>query len=89
MILLESKLTFYFLLGTYLKDAIDLLQGHYIVSVSRDMTPSSQKGGLESVAVSTNQMTITSVHMGFRLMIPAQLLVKLADIWLSHLLLRS
>ncbi|KAB1202057.1 Phosphoinositide phosphatase SAC6 [Morella rubra] len=32
------------------QDAIDLLQGHYIVSVSRDMTPSSQKGGLESVA---------------------------------------
>ncbi|RXI06350.1 hypothetical protein DVH24_018392 [Malus domestica] len=32
------------------QDAIDLLQGHYIVSVSRDMTPSSQKGGLEAVA---------------------------------------
>ncbi|CAN1798706.1 Phosphoinositide phosphatase SAC6 [Linum perenne] len=35
------------------QDAIDLLQGHYIVSVSRDMKPpSSQAGGLESVAVS-------------------------------------
>ncbi|PPR82200.1 hypothetical protein GOBAR_AA38518 [Gossypium barbadense] len=34
------------------QDAIDLLQGHYIVSVSRDMTPPSQKGGLEAVAVS-------------------------------------
>ncbi|KAH0973203.1 hypothetical protein GBA52_025359 [Prunus armeniaca] len=33
------------------QDAIDLLQGHYIVSVSRDMTPSSQKGGLEAVAL--------------------------------------
>ncbi|CAN1798709.1 Phosphoinositide phosphatase SAC6 [Linum perenne] len=33
------------------QDAIDLLQGHYIVSVSRDMKPpSSQAGGLESVA---------------------------------------
>uniref|UniRef100_A0A2N9EI01 SAC domain-containing protein n=1 Tax=Fagus sylvatica TaxID=28930 RepID=A0A2N9EI01_FAGSY len=32
------------------QDAIDLLQGHYIVSVGRDMTPSSQKGGLEAVA---------------------------------------
>uniref|UniRef100_A0A5B6YM38 Putative phosphoinositide phosphatase SAC6-like n=1 Tax=Davidia involucrata TaxID=16924 RepID=A0A5B6YM38_DAVIN len=32
------------------QDAIDLLQGHYIVSVSRDMTPASQKGGLEAVA---------------------------------------
>ncbi|KAF2312491.1 hypothetical protein GH714_034863 [Hevea brasiliensis] len=32
------------------QDAIDLLHGHYIVSVSRDMTPPSQTGGLESMA---------------------------------------
>ncbi|KAL1315963.1 phosphoinositide phosphatase SAC7-like [Arachis hypogaea] len=32
------------------QDAIDLLQGHYIVSVSRDATPSSKKQGLESIA---------------------------------------
>lgn len=32
------------------QDAIDLLQGHYIVSLGRDMSPSSQKGGLEAVA---------------------------------------
>ncbi|KAK2966852.1 hypothetical protein RJ640_027811 [Escallonia rubra] len=32
------------------QDAIDLLQGHYIVSVSRDMTPPSQKGGIEAIA---------------------------------------
>ncbi|CAK9320819.1 unnamed protein product [Citrullus colocynthis] len=32
------------------QDAIDLLQGHYIVSVSRDMTPTTQKGGLEAMA---------------------------------------
>ncbi|XP_023003868.1 phosphoinositide phosphatase SAC7-like [Cucurbita maxima] len=32
------------------QDAIDLLQGHYIVSVSRDLTPTTQKGGLEAVA---------------------------------------
>ncbi|KAM7516026.1 hypothetical protein LguiA_005609 [Lonicera macranthoides] len=32
------------------QDAIDLLQGHYIVSGSRDMTPPSQKGGIEAVA---------------------------------------
>ncbi|KAM6540477.1 hypothetical protein CsatB_004924 [Cannabis sativa] len=32
------------------QDAIDLLQGHYIVSVSRDISPSPQKGGLEAVA---------------------------------------
>lgn len=36
----------------FVKDAIDLLQGHYIVSVSRDMTPTTQKGGLEAMAVS-------------------------------------
>ncbi|MED6133786.1 GTPase activating protein (GAP) for Rho1p [Stylosanthes scabra] len=34
------------------QDSIDLLQGHYIVSVSRDATPSSKKRGLESIAVS-------------------------------------
>lgn len=32
------------------QDSIDLLQGHYIVSVSRETTPPSQTGGLESVA---------------------------------------
>lgn len=32
------------------QDAIDLLQGHYIVSVSRDLIPTSQKGGLEALA---------------------------------------
>jgi hypothetical protein len=37
----------------YVKDAIDLLQGHYIVSVGRDSAPSSQKGGIEAIAVST------------------------------------
>lgn len=36
----------------FLKDAIDLMQGHYIMSVSRDMTASSQKGGIEAIAVS-------------------------------------
>ncbi|KAH0942444.1 hypothetical protein HID58_002081 [Brassica napus] len=32
------------------QDAIDLLQGHYIVAMSRDMAPVPQKGGLEAVA---------------------------------------
>ncbi|KAK6127585.1 hypothetical protein DH2020_038675 [Rehmannia glutinosa] len=32
------------------QDAIDLLQGHYIVSVSRSMTPTTQKGGIEAIA---------------------------------------
>lgn len=35
-----------------MKDAVDLLQGHYIPAVSRDMKPSSQKGSLETKAVS-------------------------------------
>ena len=55
----ETKLTFCSLVFEHLKDAIDLLQGHYIVSVGRDMTTPSQKGGgLEAVAVSTSQMPI-------------------------------
>ncbi|PNX96921.1 phosphatidylinositide phosphatase SAC1-like protein, partial [Trifolium pratense] len=36
------------------QDAIDLLQGHYIVSVGRDSAPSSQKGGIEAIAVYRN-----------------------------------
>lgn len=34
------------------KDAIDLLQGHYIVSVARDSMKTSQRAGIEAVAVS-------------------------------------
>ncbi|PIA46780.1 hypothetical protein AQUCO_01500374v1 [Aquilegia coerulea] len=32
------------------QDAIDLLQGHYIISVNREMSPPSQNGGLEAIA---------------------------------------
>ncbi|XP_073159393.1 phosphoinositide phosphatase SAC6-like [Henckelia pumila] len=32
------------------QDAIDLLQGHYIVSVSRSIPPTTQKGGIEAIA---------------------------------------
>ncbi|XP_006340833.1 phosphoinositide phosphatase SAC6 [Solanum tuberosum] len=32
------------------QDAVDLLQGHYIPAVSRDMKPSSQKGSIETKA---------------------------------------
>ncbi|XP_044470799.1 phosphoinositide phosphatase SAC6-like [Mangifera indica] len=32
------------------QDSIDLLQGHYIVSMSREVAPSSQRGGLEAIA---------------------------------------
>ncbi|KAH0716830.1 hypothetical protein KY290_013398 [Solanum tuberosum] len=37
---------------TALGDAVDLLQGHYIPAVSRDMKPSSQKGSIETKVVS-------------------------------------
>ncbi|GLT82535.1 hypothetical protein SLE2022_008990 [Rubroshorea leprosula] len=45
------------------QDAIDLLQGHYIVSVSRDMTPQPQKGGLETVA--SFPLALALVLIGF------------------------
>ncbi|CAI9758062.1 unnamed protein product [Fraxinus pennsylvanica] len=32
------------------QDAIDLMQGHYILSVSRSMTPTSQEGRIEAIA---------------------------------------
>lgn len=32
------------------QDAIDLMQGHYIVTVSRELNPPAAKGGLEAVA---------------------------------------
>lgn len=51
--LLSTDCFIIFWLGT--KDAIDLVQGHYIVAVSRDMAPVARKGGLEAVAVSDHQ----------------------------------
>ncbi|KAI7999427.1 60S ribosomal protein L10a [Camellia lanceoleosa] len=33
------------------KDAIDLLQGHYIVSITQDFAATSQKGGLQAIVV--------------------------------------
>ncbi|KAI4327832.1 hypothetical protein L6164_020249 [Bauhinia variegata] len=45
------------------QDAIDLLQGHYIVSVTRDMAPSSQKGGIESIA--SFPLALSLVLIGF------------------------
>ncbi|XP_057492537.1 phosphoinositide phosphatase SAC7-like isoform X3 [Actinidia eriantha] len=49
------------------QDAIDLLQGHYIVSVSRDMTNTSQKGGLEAIA--SFPLALSLVMAGFFLTI--------------------
>ncbi|KAL7192856.1 hypothetical protein ACSBR2_024631 [Camellia fascicularis] len=49
------------------QDAIDLLQGHYIVSVTRDIAPTSQKGGLEAVA--SFPLALSLVLLGFFLTI--------------------
>ncbi|KAL5557407.1 hypothetical protein UlMin_039643 [Ulmus minor] len=45
------------------QDAIDLQHGHYIASVSRDMSPPSQKGGLEAVA--SFPLALSFVLIGF------------------------
>ncbi|KAG8660087.1 phosphoinositide phosphatase SAC6 isoform X1 [Manihot esculenta] len=45
------------------QDAIDLLHGHYIVSVNRDMTPPSQTGGLENIA--SFPLALSLVMTGF------------------------
>ncbi|GLT39343.1 hypothetical protein SLA2020_135410 [Shorea laevis] len=52
--------------GTKL-DAIDLLQGHYIVSVSRGMTPQSQKAGLAAIA--SFPLALSLILIGFFLAI--------------------
>lgn len=45
------------------QDAIDLLQGHYIISVNRDMSTSSQRGGLEAIA--SLPLALALVSTGF------------------------
>ncbi|KAM7260053.1 hypothetical protein ACFE04_015794 [Oxalis oulophora] len=50
------------------QDAIDLLHGHYIVSVNRDGTPSSQSGGLESFASFPLAFTVVMTGLFFTLM---------------------
>lgn len=51
-----------------LKDAIDLVRGHYIASVSRSMTTKTKEDGLEALAVSNpivNQLSVFAylVHL--------------------------
>ncbi|XP_047314895.1 phosphoinositide phosphatase SAC7-like [Impatiens glandulifera] len=45
------------------QDAIDLLQGHYIVSVSRDANPLPQKGGVEAIA--SFPLALSLIMIGF------------------------
>ncbi|KAG8662878.1 phosphoinositide phosphatase SAC6 isoform X1 [Manihot esculenta] len=50
------------------QDAIDLLHGHYIMSVSRDMTPPSQTGGLENIASFPLALSLVLTGFFFTLM---------------------
>nr|DAD25082.1 TPA_asm: hypothetical protein HUJ06_026546 [Nelumbo nucifera] len=50
------------------QDAIDLLHGHYIISVSRDMTTPSQKGNLEAIASPSTALALALVGFFFALM---------------------
>ncbi|XP_028795290.1 phosphoinositide phosphatase SAC6 [Neltuma alba] len=50
------------------QDAIDLVQGHYIVSVNRDMAPSSQKGGLETIASFPGALSLVLIGFFFATM---------------------
>ncbi|XP_010547401.1 PREDICTED: phosphoinositide phosphatase SAC6-like [Tarenaya hassleriana] len=47
------------------QDAIDLLQGHYIVAVSRDMGPAAQKGGLEAIANFPAALSVVLISLFF------------------------
>ncbi|XP_023762606.1 phosphoinositide phosphatase SAC7 [Lactuca sativa] len=45
------------------QDSIDLLQGHYIVSVSRDLVSTAPKGGIEAIA--SLPLALFLITMGF------------------------
>ncbi|KAL1217083.1 Phosphoinositide phosphatase SAC6 [Cardamine amara subsp. amara] len=47
------------------QDAIDLVQGHYIVAVRRGMAPVSRKGGLEAVANFPVALTVILISLWF------------------------
>ncbi|XP_010550496.1 PREDICTED: phosphoinositide phosphatase SAC6 isoform X2 [Tarenaya hassleriana] len=50
------------------QDAIDLLQGHYIVAVSRDMAPVPQKGGVEAIANFPVALSVVLISLFFATM---------------------
>ncbi|KAL3525181.1 hypothetical protein ACH5RR_013553 [Cinchona calisaya] len=50
------------------QDAIDLLQGHFIVSVPRDTTPKSQKEGIEAIASFPIALLLIMTGLFFTLM---------------------
>ncbi|XWS45639.1 hypothetical protein CRYUN_Cryun15aG0153800 [Craigia yunnanensis] len=67
------------------QDAIDLLQGHYIVSVSRDMTPPSQTEGLEAIASFPLALCLVSIGLFFTTMSLRQVRYDLRHLFFSVL----
>ncbi|XP_022739346.1 phosphoinositide phosphatase SAC7 [Durio zibethinus] len=67
------------------QDAIDLLQGHYIVSFSRDMTPPSQTGGLEAIASFPLALCLVSIGLFFATMSLRQARYDLRHLFFSLL----
>ncbi|KAJ8771100.1 hypothetical protein K2173_023425 [Erythroxylum novogranatense] len=67
------------------QDAIDLLQGHYIVSVSRDMSPPSQTGRLESVASFPLALSVVLIGFLFAMMSLRQVRYDLRHLFFSVL----
>ncbi|XWS33950.1 hypothetical protein CRYUN_Cryun22dG0126700 [Craigia yunnanensis] len=67
------------------QDAIDLLQGHYIVSVSRDMRPPSQAGGLEAIASFPLALCLVSIGLFFTTMSLRQVQYDLRHLFFSVL----
>ncbi|GJX07816.1 phosphoinositide phosphatase SAC6-like protein, partial [Tanacetum coccineum] len=60
------------------QDSIDLLQGHYIVSVTRDMAPTAPKGGIEAIA--SFPLALALITMGFFFTILSLMRVR-SDYW--------
>ncbi|PWA46558.1 phosphoinositide phosphatase family protein [Artemisia annua] len=60
------------------QDAIDLLQGHYIVSVSRDMAPTKPQGRVEAIA--SFRLALALILMGFFFAMMSLRRVRL-DVW--------
>eukprot|EP00257_Ricinus_communis_P017833 XP_015576365.1 phosphoinositide phosphatase SAC7 [Ricinus communis] len=68
------------------QDAIDLLHGHYIVSVSRDMTPPSQiGGGLENIASFPLALLVILIGFFFAMMSLRQVRYDIRHLFFSIL----
>ncbi|XP_043709836.1 phosphoinositide phosphatase SAC7-like [Telopea speciosissima] len=65
------------------QDAIDLLQGHYIISVSRDITPPSQKGKLEDIASFPLALVIILAGLFFAMMSLRQVRTDIRNLFFS------